>query len=171
MDRIEMLSAIAGYQKINVAVEIGVYRGYYSELIYNSMKPGKLYLVDPWRKLDDYTDLPGNDGDWEGIYQEAKARLSYPNVHIIRDISRNAVKQFADRSVDFVYIDGNHEYSHVLEDLELWRPKIAVGGFLCGHDYTLYGVYTAVQEFARKYRHIFLQTEELRNNSFVFSSI
>jgi cephalosporin hydroxylase len=40
-----------------------------------------------------------------------------------------------DRSLDFVYIDGNHGYEAVLDDLAAWSPKVRTGGFISGHDY------------------------------------
>jgi hypothetical protein len=48
--------------------------------------------------------------------------------------SAEAVKQFQDKSVDFVYIDGNHDYKYAEEDIRLWYPKVKEGGFLCGDD-------------------------------------
>jgi len=55
--------------------------------------------------------------------------------------------------VDFVYIDGNHSYRAVAEDIRAWWPKIRPGGVLGGHDfYNGYarahdGVVKAVTEF------------------------
>jgi hypothetical protein len=56
--------------------------------------------------------------------------------------------------VDFVYIDGNHGYRAVSEDIRAWWPKIRPGGVLGGHDfYNGYArshdsVIKAVTEFA-----------------------
>jgi len=49
--------------------------------------------------------------------------------------SKEYSKKIKDKSLDVVYIDGNHSYESVSEDLELWYEKIKCGGFLCGHDY------------------------------------
>lgn len=46
-----------------------------------------------------------------------------------------ALAQFPDRSLDFVYIDGNHKYGHVAMDLTEWSQKIKKGGVISGHDY------------------------------------
>jgi hypothetical protein len=47
-----------------------------------------------------------------------------------------------------VYIDANHEYASVVEDIALWRPKVRKGGILAGHDYSdaWPGVVQAVKE-------------------------
>jgi predicted O-methyltransferase YrrM len=57
-------------------------------------------------------------------------------------------------SLDFVYIDADHEYESVCADIEAWHDRIRPGGLLCGHDYydgwrdnAMYGVARAVDEF------------------------
>ena len=52
--------------------------------------------------------------------------------------SEQASNLFADNSLDFVYIDGNHKYEYVLQDLNLWYPKVKQGGYLMGDDYLGY---------------------------------
>jgi hypothetical protein len=47
----------------------------------------------------------------------------------------DAVKDYPDQSLDFVYIDGNHEFSHVAADIAAWVKKVRRGGILAGHDY------------------------------------
>lgn len=47
----------------------------------------------------------------------------------------DAVKDFADESLDFVYIDGNHNLKYVVEDICEWSKKVKNGGIISGHDY------------------------------------
>jgi hypothetical protein len=69
-------------------------------------------------------------------YEESKKRLEpYPNCTIIRKMSMDAVKDFEDSSIDFVYIDGNHSFKYVSEDICEWIKKVKEGGVVCGHDY------------------------------------
>ena len=58
------------------------------------------------------------------------------NVKIIKEWSIPAALQFPDEYFDFVYIDGDHSYTAVLQDLKAWGPKVKAGGFLGGHDYS-----------------------------------
>ena len=51
-----------------------------------------------------------------------------------------------DKSIDFVYIDADHEYESVRKDIAAWHPKIRRGGIISGHDYSSSGVYKAVNE-------------------------
>lgn len=62
-------------------------------------------------------------------------------------------------SLDFAYIDAQHHFEAIREDIELWYPKIRRGGILSGHDFLdgyaagyLYGVESAGTEFASRNR-------------------
>jgi predicted O-methyltransferase YrrM len=54
---------------------------------------------------------------------------------------------------DFVWLDGDHEYPDVKADLEAYRPLLAPGGLLAGHDFdpSFPGVPRAVREFCPGY--------------------
>lgn len=54
--------------------------------------------------------------------------------------------------VDMIFIDGDHEYVSVKQDIQIWRPLLEEGGLLCGHDYQWRGVYTAVAELLPNHR-------------------
>jgi predicted O-methyltransferase YrrM len=43
--------------------------------------------------------------------------------------------RFPDASLDWVYLDGNHDLLHVIQDLYAWLPKIRPGGIISGHDF------------------------------------
>ena len=51
-------------------------------------------------------------------------------------------------SYDLVYIDGDHSYENVIQDIKLSRDKIDRGGYISGHDYSILcpGVIKAVGE-------------------------
>jgi hypothetical protein len=69
-------------------------------------------------------------------------------INPVRLKSIQASKMYKDRSLDFVFIDGSHEYEDVKEDIYYWYPKVKRGGIISGHDYTNYpGVKKAVDEF------------------------
>ena len=116
-----------------VGAEIGVDKGEFSEVIAKSGL--KLYSIDTWFSYDDYKETRGQDV-LDEIYEKAKRRLApYPNCIVIRKSSVEAAKDFEDGSLDFVYIDGNHQFMYVAEDIAIWSKKVKVGGIICGHDY------------------------------------
>ena len=40
-----------------------------------------------------------------------------------------------DKTLDFVFIDGDHTFNNVMLDILLWTPKVRKGGIISGHDY------------------------------------
>lgn len=55
---------------------------------------------------------------------------------IVKSDSAEAAAAFADESLDFVFIDADHQYDAVLRDLSAWWPKVKPTGFIGGHDYS-----------------------------------
>ena len=132
--------------------EIGVHNGRHASQILSLLNVKKLYLVDPWASYTDHGIKGFPDDEQEAIYQEVEGKFSgMPNVEIIRKMSAEAVAEIRDLSLDFVYIDGNHEYEYVLEDLRVWYPKVKPDGVLGGDDFghpSSVGLIRAVTEFA-----------------------
>ena len=64
----------------------------------------------------------------------------------LRMLSVEAAKQFADESLDFLFIDASHDYESVRADLHAWLPKIKAGGTVAGHDTDFPGVLDAVRD-------------------------
>ena len=116
-----------------VGAEIGVYKGEFSiKLCQTGLA---LYAVDPWRISKDYNHPLGQKRlDFQ--YEHTKRLLTpYPKCRIVRKTSMEAVEDFVDNSLDFVYIDGNHNFRYIAEDLVEWSKKVKSGGIVSGHDY------------------------------------
>jgi len=47
----------------------------------------------------------------------------------------DALHYFRNESLDFVYIDGDHAFRYVAEDIYEWNWKVRKGGIVAGHDY------------------------------------
>jgi predicted O-methyltransferase YrrM len=64
--------------------------------------------------------------------------------------SYDLVNRFKNESFDVVYIDADHTYESVKQDIHLYFDKIKSGGFICGHDYQTSwpGVIKAVDELS-----------------------
>jgi SAM-dependent methyltransferase len=97
----------------------------------------KLYCVDPWIPYPRYVEMCDQQGidEYNGAFEAAKTRLSGKNVEFIRKFSMDAVKDFEDNSLDFVYIDGNHSFEYAIADIAEWERKVKPGGIVAGHDY------------------------------------
>jgi hypothetical protein len=116
-----------------IGAEIGVYRGGYSEVLLKNIPDLKLYGVDLWERYRGYRDYPKEN--ISEAQKEAIERTKDYDCQLIKDWSHEAVKQFADGSLDFVYIDGNHSYEQTVQDIALWSKKVKKGGLVYGHDF------------------------------------
>lgn len=117
----------------HVGAEIGVYKGDFSEKIARTGL--SLFAIDPWKIYAEYNHPKGQERlDFQ--YEHVKRVLApYPDAKIIRKTSMEAVEDFKDESLDFVYIDANHEFRYIAEDLAEWTKKVRKGGIVSGHDY------------------------------------
>lgn len=120
-----------------VGAEIGVYKGEYTKILLSTGL--QVYAVDPWLAYDDYDEKKRDfQARQDYLHEKVKSRLSiYPNCTIIRKTSMDAVKDFENGSLDFVYIDGHHGFKYVAEDIWEWTKKVKKGGIISGHDYAL----------------------------------
>ncbi len=126
------------------AVEVGVASGrsavYLAEALSELCKGFLLRLVD---------DLSyGGESqrqEIEGHLAAVRPRLS-GSLQLQVGASVETAAQYADRSLDFVFIDGDHGYESVRDDIAAWLPKVKLGGLLAGHDYRIPSVRAAVVE-------------------------
>lgn len=117
-----------------VGAEVGVERGIFSSVLLKAHPKLELFCIDSWQPYDGYIARINGD-DLPLKYQEAQERLKGYHVHFYRQFSMDAVKRFKDNSLDFVYIDANHDFPWCFEDIIEWEKKVRPGGMVCGHDY------------------------------------
>lgn len=56
-------------------------------------------------------------------YRRAIEKLAPFNVNIMRMTSMEGVNKFDDGSIDFVHIDGNHQFDYFMMDLICWTKR------------------------------------------------
>lgn len=149
-----LFSKIIEKKKLKMGVEIGVAFGGHSESILKASTIDKLYGVDPYLHMDGYEDsmnLPQEEFDQLYIFTLERLAPFGDRYQHIRKLSKDAVNDIP-AEVDFIYIDADHSYRGVWEDLCTWYPKVRIGGVIGGHDYAHPnhpGVKQAVDEFFR----------------------
>ncbi len=129
---------------LNEGAEIGTFRGTYANVLCSNNPNLKLHCIDSWKIYPGYADY-SLQRTLDRAYKETKVNLAPYNCNIVKEFSREAAKQFANESLDFVYIDGNHELNYVIEDLYTWIPKVKKGGIISGHDYLKRRNYPSLQ--------------------------
>lgn len=138
-----------------VGVEIGIGAGGNTKKNLENLNIKKLYLIDSWTKYPDYVEELKNTDNYAlktvtNGQKLAKNNLQTWNKKLvwINEKSSVAVNNIKDNELDFVYIDGNHNYEYVLEDITLYWPKLKNDGLMAGHDFLprFQGVIKAVKE-------------------------
>lgn len=130
-DDLASLFAELGFTR---GAEIGVEQGVYTEVLCKANPQARIYAIDAWTAYQGYRDYVSQE-KLNGFYEAAKGRLASYNCELVRKFSMEALGDFPDKSLDFVYIDSNHELSFVINDLVGWAPKVRHGGIISGHDY------------------------------------
>lgn len=140
--------------KNGVVAEVGVWRGDFAKKILDFTNPKELHLVDPWQWLGQWKDgIDPNFQHPDELYAEVLKKFpvsNFKNVSVVRASSETASKNFKDEYFDWVYIDADHRYEKIKEDLHFWWPKIKEGGLLCGHDLTSLYLEKEITEYEKE---------------------
>jgi len=149
--------------EFNYGVEVGVENGYYSKVLCEAMPDIDLHCVDPWSAAAYEPEAAAHAVDtkqhkYDKRYETAKELLEPYQAWLVRKTSMEAVKDFKDGELDFVYIDANHDFPNFINDLHEWSKKVKEGGIISGHDFANFSykkhnhVKRALQAYARCYR-------------------
>ena len=127
--------------------EIGVRQGHFSEVICKA-NPGVQHMcVDIWGEYYHFDREYGQSN-----LAKCKRRLAPYSVRFVNKPSVEAALEVEDESLDYVYIDADHRFDWVMEDLIAWGRKVRPGGIVSGHDYYRFrngGVVDAVDVYTR----------------------
>lgn len=124
-------SMLAGFDFCEGA-EIGVLDGEHAVSMFEHNPMLKLHLIDPYTPYDN-----GPRRDWNKHQMRAKQNLDPFSNRAIRyfEKSLDVVDLIPDERLDFVYIDGDHGFNFVIQDIIRWAAKVKKGGIVSGHDY------------------------------------
>lgn len=124
-----------------VGAEIGVKVGKNAKNILDNLSIKKLYLIDPFQNKT-----------WKEASKKKLFNYS-DKIKWLNFYSFDAVKYIKDNELDFIYIDGDHRYEGVKNDIKNYYSKVKIGGLIAGHDYDKrrdFGIVQAVNEFFNK---------------------
>jgi len=128
-----------------------------------------LYLVDPW-STKEY-----NKEKLNKVKSKFEKKIEKGKISVIRKRSEQALKEFENNSLDWVYIDTTHSYKQTKRELRISELKVKDGGVIAGHDYcngvvyerAQFGVVPAVHEFCVtsgwEMRYLTLETSGFRS--------
>ena len=134
-----------------VGAEIGVWDGRYSQILCENIPGFKLICVDAWKAYFDNSQ-DGTQAELNKALRTTLNRLKNYDVTIMMKWSLEAANEIENESLDFVYIDCNHKFDYVMEDIIQWSKKVRIGGIISGHDYWKirdFGVVEAVDTYVK----------------------
>lgn len=143
--------------------EIGVYEASTASIVGQQRENCVLHLIDTWKNTNNPDYLA--TGDYHSYHQDSQHEANYQRAlehlwfllpgsqnrtKIYRATSIEAATSVPNHSMDMVFIDADHSYKAVKQDIATWLPKVKSGGYLGGHDYAHphynFGVKQAVDE-------------------------
>ena len=148
---LKLLTLARGIQ-IKAVAEVGVWLGESAYFLAQFFPEAHLYLVDPWKPSSEYLEKGHAPSflqkDYNRAHENVKRLLQdNPQVSILKKTSQEALS-LVPNNLDLVFIDGDHSYQAVKQDILSWKKKVRPGGILAGHDYSpeFPGVVQAVDE-------------------------
>jgi len=151
IDRFKEFPGLMAELGFKEGAEVGVLKGSYAQWLCSKIRKLKLHCIDSYVSYPEYSEERTQE-DMEFYESEAKRRLEKYDVNFIKKFSMDAVKDFEDESLDFVFIDANHGFEYCYDDIREWSKKVKKGGIVSGHDYTRYmwGVKKAVDTWVKE---------------------
>ena len=155
-----LVAELAATRPVRV-VEVGVYWGLTSYMVGTGQHPVDYVGVDPYFELTQSLSGKNNSGElpaltWNwNLHPKSEESLDVESFlismapfaaqrvfdhiggRLLAQTSFEAAEQFADGSVDIVFVDGLHVEHSIKEDLAAWEPKVRKGGFVAGHDFSM----------------------------------
>jgi len=122
-----------------VIAEVGAWLGCSTAVMGKVAKENKgiVYTVDWFRGSGEKTPLKGvaDRNDIFNIFRTNMNELGLQDaIKPLVMTSSDAVNIIKDNMFDLIFIDADHVYQAVKQDIEMWLPKLKKNGIICGHD-------------------------------------
>jgi predicted O-methyltransferase YrrM len=129
-------------------VELGAWLGKSSAYLCDQATHQQITIIDSFKGTAEYIDSYYKLAKTKDIYNLFLENMGERKFKAIKATSKAAARKFKAQSLDVVFIDLDHSYEAVKEDIKLWLPKVKKGGYIAGDDYheNWQGVIQAVDE-------------------------
>lgn len=158
--RVQLMDLVKELDLHGDVAELGCAEGYFADELLRA-GASRLYMIDNWATIPNIKGDGNFPQHWHNAnYDKAMNRIKpyQERVVVLRGLTTWAVQFVPDESLAMLYLDASHDYDAVLNDLNLYMPKVVDGGIIAGHDFVnpAYGVKEAVEEFCRGKYEIFV---------------
>jgi len=165
------LASLIVQNNLSRSVEIGVFKGssFLPQAVAMRRTGGTVTGIDPY-DMSEWTQEEGTDKmekvfgknwqsestkiEWNYMYTYLLNRIASYGIenhcNIIRGLSHNVASDI-EPGFHLLHIDGNHDYDAVAQDIELYVPLLADGGFLVLDDIDWPGVEPHYQDLKKRY--------------------
>lgn len=138
--RIQLWESFLQVAAARSMAEVGVWKGEFAcEMLHRCDLIQRYYMIDPWSSLPDWN-KPFNVSteNFEEVYEEAMRKTEFAAERriVLRGRTKEVIDQIPDRSLDFIYIDGDHTLRGITIDLIRLIPKVKEGGMIGGDDFS-----------------------------------
>jgi len=125
-------------------VEVGTLHGHLAYTVREAFPKAMITMVDNWLPMDQQPKHYIETKDDHALHNAARALrnetaarnvASNIGAFVMKSDSVEAARNFQQHSVDMVFIDADHSYEGCKQDIQAWKSKVKVGGWLGGHDY------------------------------------
>lgn len=139
--------------EFKTGAEIGVYKGQFTEKF---CEQGiKMYAIDNWAVYQYEGKTYHTQERQDILFEKTKKRLSrYKDCVVIRKNSVDAAIDFERGSLDFVYLDSDHAFRGIADDIFEWYGRVRSGGIVSGHDYAYTGTNSKDANAYRTFCHV-----------------
>ena len=124
-----------------VGLETGIEKGKNAVVMFENIPNLKLYGLDSYKRhpqasyIYDAEKRNWDDKYLQAVREQCYERMKGRNCVMIEKFSEYGIQDVKDNSLDFVYLDADHSYDFVIQDIILWGRKLRKGGIMSGHDY------------------------------------
>lgn len=145
---VNLINLILKYE-LKKGCELGTHNGDLLFALLDNIPFLSMTGVDIWENQDSSVYDEYQYVDWARMYQNVLCRAEIygkERVQIIKGLTSDVACRIKDESFDFIFIDANHSYEAVKQDILLWTPKVTQLGLITGHDLGREGINRALDE-------------------------
>jgi len=136
--QLNVLNTVCSMTMGSYYVDVGCFFGGFTKVFAKRAKAtmGKVFSIDTFKgAMEAHINICKEHDIKKMFTRNMTERGLMDVITVMEKPSLEACKDFGDNSMDLVFIDADHRYSAVKEDIACWYEKVKPGGILCGHDY------------------------------------